>query len=286
MSAKITPNRQKMLIPSYLLPPSEQNFREKNDPTGSESDNDEDVNKVRRMPGFHPVNEWQITRIPLEGENGKLSLGVMLRLQGMWASQMIVILKRNNIPHLRDSDPIDPQHQVFKFDPDAYPLVQKLITQNALLNKNIRPLPDELLTVLDRQSDTELISTLSAKELESRWAEVPTKLANELRPFQKEGVEFLWTHQNRGMIADEMGLGKTIQAITFLLSSKRKEDWPALIVAPRTVRYNWKTEWLKWCPGAKESDVMILSDTKMCERILPLLGKSITWSLWGLETVF
>lgn len=59
-----------------------------------------------------------------------------------------------------------------------------------------------------------------------------------LRPYQREGVEFLVSRRLNAILADEMGLGKTVMAIAAVLAA----DERAFIVAPASVVYNWADE--------------------------------------------
>ena len=55
--------------------------------------------------------------------------------------------------------------------------------------------------------------------------EVPESLRRVMRSYQKNGFKWLKTLEScqfGGILADDMGLGKTIQAISFLLSQKRR----------------------------------------------------------------
>ena len=52
--------------------------------------------------------------------------------------------------------------------------------------------------------------------------------------FQTSGVKFALKRGGRTLIGDEMGLGKTVQAIALLAAYKDK--WPAVIVAPASLR--------------------------------------------------
>ena len=45
-----------------------------------------------------------------------------------------------------------------------------------------------------------------------------------------------------------MGLGKTLEVIAFVMSEKK--EYPALVVAPSTLTYNWVSEIKKFAPGA------------------------------------
>ena len=69
-----------------------------------------------------------------------------------------------------------------------------------------------------------------------------------LRPYQKEGVSFLF-RSDSALLADEMGLGKTVQAITALRLLLRKPDVDrALVIAPTSLALNWQREFERWAP--------------------------------------
>jgi len=67
----------------------------------------------------------------------------------------------------------------------------------------------------------------------------PRGLKCALRPFQSDGVRFVIAKKGRALIADDMGLGKTIQALAYL---QLTESFPALIVCPAPVKWNWQEE--------------------------------------------
>ena len=80
---------------------------------------------------------------------------------------------------------------------------------------------------------------------------LPTDLKTKLRDYQITG--FKWFKNLSylgfgGILADEMGLGKTVQTIAFLLSEKDKKS---IIIAPTSLIYNWKNEFLKFAPSIK-----------------------------------
>ncbi|XP_017752379.1 PREDICTED: SWI/SNF-related matrix-associated actin-dependent regulator of chromatin subfamily A-like protein 1 [Eufriesea mexicana] len=66
---------------------------------------------------------------------------------------------------------------------------------------------------------------------------IDSQLLKNLIPFQKEGICYGISKGGRCMIADDMGLGKTIQALG--IAHYFKDNWPLLIVAPSSVRYQW-----------------------------------------------
>jgi len=69
-----------------------------------------------------------------------------------------------------------------------------------------------------------------------------------LRPYQREGVSFLFRRE-AALLADEMGLGKTVQAISALRLLLRRPDVNrALIVVPASLALNWQRELERWAP--------------------------------------
>ena len=71
-----------------------------------------------------------------------------------------------------------------------------------------------------------------------------------LRPYQKQGVNWLASLQENGLagiIADEMGLGKTVQALAFLRSIRGK----SLIVCPSSLVFNWEREAARFTPDLR-----------------------------------
>lgn len=92
-----------------------------------------------------------------------------------------------------------------------------------------------------------------------------------LRPYQAYGVqwlEHLCDHGIGGCLADEMGLGKTVQVISLLRRAFRNGfDGPVLIVAPRSLIWNWARELERFAP---ELPVYIHHGSeRRCEEIGP-----------------
>ncbi|GAA5965708.1 hypothetical protein JCM3765_003226 [Sporobolomyces pararoseus] len=107
-------------------------------------------------------------------------------------------------------------------------------------------------------------------------AEIPAPINKFLRPYQREGVEFLWGQYRKnigGILGDDMGLGKTIQVIAFLSAVMGKKGYSkfdadkrknaineleegvnsptdlgptCLIACPASVRNNWEREFQTW----------------------------------------
>jgi len=74
-----------------------------------------------------------------------------------------------------------------------------------------------------------------------------------LYPFQVHGVDWLSKGSHR-LLGDDMGLGKTVQTIMAL-----PKDAAAIVVAPASVKYNWKKEVEKWRP---DLEVAIIPNEK------------------------
>lgn len=83
---------------------------------------------------------------------------------------------------------------------------------------------------------------------------VPRAIKAKLRPYQKEGLN--WLHfldemKWGGILADDMGLGKTLQILAFISKKKSKKTMASLIVVPTTLLFNWQNEIAKFAPGLK-----------------------------------
>ena len=85
---------------------------------------------------------------------------------------------------------------------------------------------------------------------------VPATLQAELRPYQREGYQwlaFLLDHGLGGILADDMGLGKTLQALALVCRARLREPTapPFLVVAPTSVVGGWAAEAARFAPGLR-----------------------------------
>jgi SNF2 family DNA or RNA helicase len=120
------------------------------------------------------------------------------------------------------------------------------------------------LGVVDRQARAwrEQVSGLLALGDEAA-AEPPVGLTAQLRPYQREGFEwlcFLWRHRLGGILADDMGLGKTLQTLALICHAREADPdaAPFLVVAPASVVAVWAAEAQRFAPGLR---VVTLTDT-------------------------
>ncbi|MDR1323554.1 MAG: DEAD/DEAH box helicase, partial [Candidatus Margulisbacteria bacterium] len=123
---------------------------------------------------------------------------------------------------------------------------------------------------MSAQVDASLQTLLAALENFSgvAAAPLPTGVQGQPRHYQLHGFNwlyFLHEHSFHGILADDMGLGKTLQVLLLLASLKQsgRLEYPALIVAPTSVVYNWVAEINKFTPDLK---VLVLSGSR--DRIL------------------
>ncbi|HEU0008393.1 MAG TPA: DEAD/DEAH box helicase [Verrucomicrobiae bacterium] len=86
---------------------------------------------------------------------------------------------------------------------------------------------------------------------------LPAGIKAELRPYQKEGFNFLCHLTDTrlgGILADDMGLGKTLQTLAWLAWLKArnpKNPRPALVICPASVLHNWRRESERFTPHMK-----------------------------------
>jgi superfamily II DNA or RNA helicase len=118
---------------------------------------------------------------------------------------------------------------------------------------------------LDESELTRFADSPEAKQLRERVrdfrgvpsVELPRGLRAEMRPYQKDGFDFL-CHLAQiklgGILADDMGLGKTVQALAWLAWLKErhaKNPKPSLVICPASVLHNWRREAERFTPGLK-----------------------------------
>ncbi len=93
-------------------------------------------------------------------------------------------------------------------------------------------------------------------------AEQPPGFCGHLRDYQRDGLgwmEFLRRMSFGGCLADDMGVGKTAQVLALLetrrtLRAKGEVQRPSLVVAPRSLVFNWQEEAARFTPQLRVLD--------------------------------
>jgi SNF2 family DNA or RNA helicase len=92
----------------------------------------------------------------------------------------------------------------------------------------------------------------------------PAGFRGSLREYQKEGLgwlDFLREFRFGGCLADDMGLGKTVQVLAMLIKHHQPDckcelpkAGPSLVVAPKSLIFNWIEEAARFAPGLRMLD--------------------------------
>ncbi len=98
-----------------------------------------------------------------------------------------------------------------------------------------------------------------------------------LRPYQQEGLgwlAFLRRFGLGGCLADDMGLGKTVQVLALLAmirsrrrSSDPRDRRPSLVVAPKSVVFNWLKEAARFAPRLRVAQLNGLDRRRILRNI-------------------
>jgi superfamily II DNA or RNA helicase len=121
---------------------------------------------------------------------------------------------------------------------------------------------DALLATRQNVAFDEVFDRARRKVLDTTVApeSAPPTFRGALRPYQQEGLgwfSFLRELGFGGCLADDMGLGKTVQVLA-LLDQRRgapaAERRPSLVIAPRSLVFNWKAEAARFTPELRVLD--------------------------------
>jgi hypothetical protein len=193
--------------------------------------------------------DWFSVCAAWEAEGHKLTPGDLQRLQS--ATGRFVKLPDSGWMEL-DVDAVQSAHETFaELGLDGLsPMAQKVDLMHAT------HLSEDSLAKFGDQPFAKALRERVAEFKGVPHAELPS-LNAELRPYQKDGFDFLcYLSQLKlgGILADDMGLGKTLQTLSWLWwlrLQKGAKSKPALVICPASVLHNWRREANKFTPEMK-----------------------------------
>lgn len=93
--------------------------------------------------------------------------------------------------------------------------------------------------------------------------DVPDNFKNVMRYYQIEAykwIKILSKYSFSGILADDMGLGKSLEIISVIASDEK--NMPSLVVCPKSLVYNWDSEFNKWANEIEVYPVIGLSSER------------------------
>ena len=105
--------------------------------------------------------------------------------------------------------------------------------------------------------------------------------AGQLRDYQRDALgwfAFLRRFGFGGCLADDMGLGKTVMVLAWLdrLRARRESTGPSLVVAPRSVVFNWAEEASRFAPALR-----VLDFSGAGRRVESVAGHHVVLTTYG-----
>lgn len=161
-------------------------------------------------------------------------------LSALKKKKKYILLKDNRIIDLDNEEAKEFGETVNDFQMDSSNLYQKLPVPMATA---IKALAHQRNCHVDKYLKNMIEDIRSFKSADIK---LPT-LNAKLRGYQIEGynwLSILASYGLGGILADDMGLGKTLQMIALLKADKTL--MPSLIVCPKSLVFNWKSEFLKF----------------------------------------
>jgi superfamily II DNA or RNA helicase len=120
-----------------------------------------------------------------------------------------------------------------------------------LLDAMLSTLPDVEIDAAFRRLRARLAAATTIRPCRE-----PRSFRGQLRPYQREALgwfRFLDEVGLGGCLADDMGLGKTVQVLA-ALAAARRSGRPSLVIAPKTVVFNWLDEVRRFAPRLRVVD--------------------------------
>ena len=89
-------------------------------------------------------------------------------------------------------------------------------------------------------------------------------------------MEFLREFGFGGCLADDMGVGKTAQVLALLEARRVEGNGPSLVVAPKSLMFNWRAESARFTPQLK-----VLDYTGLARDTAPIPEHDLVLTTYG-----
>ncbi len=135
-----------------------------------------------------------------------------------------------------------------RFKPSQAPMLAELADAGPPEGVEGRVLVDDAFAARRREA-------LEAGGVRAVPEEPPAAFQGDLRSYQRAGLGWLRALERAGLgglLADEMGLGKTVQVLAHMAGRDARR--PSLVVAPRSLVFNWKREASRFAPHLRVLD--------------------------------
>lgn len=160
------------------------------------------------------------------------------------------LLKNGGIIDIGDSSELDGLNDLLDISEASKKEIEAGVISRAknysyFLSSTLKKIKNLVLDENFKEMESNLKSITSKEEEASIKKSFPI-----LRDYQLYGVQWLNTLKKLGLggiLADDMGLGKTLQTIVYLAMEKR--ELPSIAIAPKSLVYNWKSEFERFAPG-------------------------------------
>lgn len=178
-------------------------------------------------------------------------------MQAIQKSKKYYHLKNGEVIKLENDAMIELDKTMQKFNIKSKDIVNGKIKLPLYRSFEFNQMVDtEVIRIERKDSFKKMISNYNDKAKQS----VNKNYDNILRPYQREGVEWMMSLSDYGfggILADDMGLGKTLQVISLLDSVKCHNN--SIVVCPAVLLYNWQDEVAKF---SKTLNCVVVSGDK------------------------